>query len=348
MQHPLQELCNESVPISCRSCAVRRSAGAAHVGSPRDANPPRLPCRRHRPAPPHPPRRPRPHDPARLRCPRALGRRFRLRRRTLVVVAVTRRRRGRASVRSGATVRSRSPPGGGPGRAARRAGPRAVRGCGRVRGLGRLHGPCRHAPLRSLACDPPPARDDRRPAGRRGPGGRAAGHGGRVGRAPRPPLRRPPGGRTVRLRRSAALPRTRRRTGATAGPSPTPNPDPQPSATTPTIRPPPTRRTTPRRRAPPHRRAPSDHRPPPGHGFEPRCRVRPRRRVPLHRRAAPGHGPGRCRRARARGFESARSVAGVGGAGAGAGGRRSSVARRRARAERLGSGGDAATGTLTR
>jgi hypothetical protein len=34
MQHYLQELCNGTVPISCRIGAIRRSAGAAHIWSP--------------------------------------------------------------------------------------------------------------------------------------------------------------------------------------------------------------------------------------------------------------------------------------------------------------------------
>ncbi len=305
MQHRLQELCNESVPISCRSCAARRSAGAAHVGWPRDANPPHFRCRPHEPSRLHP----RPHDPPRVRRGS--------RRRIVGLVAVARPRHGHPRVRPGAPVRSRSPPRGGPRRSAGRAGPRAVRGCGRIRGRGRLRRPCRHAPLRFLARDPPAARDDRRRPGRRDPRGRAAGHGRRIERAPRPALRRPPGRRAVRLRRSAALPRTRRGTDPAARPSPTPNPDPEPPATTPTIRPSPSRRPTPRHRAPSHRRPP----------------------------------PGR-RRARARGFESGfgsrRSVAGVGGAGAGAGGPWGSVARRQARPSGMGAGGEAATGTLMR
>ena len=342
MQHRLQELCNESVPISCRSCAIRRSAGVPHVGSPRDATPPHASCR------PDPARAPR--GPHRRTLGLVAAARPRPRRRTFGLVAAARPRRGHPGVRSRAPVRRRSPPRGGPCCATGRAGPGAVRGCGRVRGRGRLGRSCRHASLRSLARDPPPARDDRRPAGRRDPGGRAAGHGGRVERAPRPALRRPPGGSAVRLRRSAALPRAHHRTGPTARPSPAPDPDPP--ATTPTGRPPPTRRPAPRRRTPSHRR------PPQGHGFEPRRRVRPRR-APSHRRRPPGHGfeprrrvrPRRAppdRGARACGFESSRSVAGVGGAGAGARGRGGSVARRWAQRNRMGAGGKEAAGTLTR
>jgi hypothetical protein len=308
MQHRLQELCDESVPISCRSCAVRRSAGAAHVGSPRDANPPHGACRPHEPSRPHA-RRPRPHDPA---CVGPGPRR-----RIVGLVAVARPRRGHPRVRPGPAVRSRSPSRGGPRRSAGRTGPRSVRGCGRVRGRGRLRRPCRHASLRFLARDPPAARDDHHPPRRRGPGGRTAGHGRRNERAPGPALRRPPGRRTVRLRRSAALPRTRCGTDPAARPSPTPNPDPEPSATTPTVRPPPSRRPTPRHRAPSHRRPPPGHRRAPARGFE-------------------------------SGFGSRRSVAGVGGAGAGAGGPWGSVARRQARPSGMGAGGEAATGTLTR
>ena len=309
MQHGLQGLCNETVPIPCRFSAIERPPGPAHLASPS------MPIRRL------------------VIALLAVA---------LLPVADVAAATWRPPV-EGAVTRAFDPGShpfeGGRHRGVDLAAPPGTEvhaPCtGRVAFAGRVGSNGRVVTLRCgrLAGHPPAARRDHGPGRRRDRARRAARHRRRLAGSPRPPPRRAPRGRPVRLRRPTQLPRPPH-DPATARPGTETRP-PTPRTRTPT----PTGDTITRT---PHGPRPP-HGPPPG---TPSSHTGPA--SPPRRDSSPGRTPRARRDSRcpARGFEprSARAMACVGGFGSGAGrsGRRSP----RAAADRPRARGGA--GTLTR